>query len=206
MSEARAGADMKSNLVPIRRPVAAEPAMSDEAVALACAAGDAAAVAELFDRFRQAVARYLSRLLVNPHDVEDCLQATFLEIARGRAQFAGRSSASTWLFGVATNVARHHARSAGRRSRLAGALRFAGDDEASGAPPDGVFDAKRRLERLRRALGALSEERREAFVLCELEGLSAREAAEALGAAETAIWKRVSDARRLLRDELARGQ
>lgn len=195
---------MKSNLVAIKQPAAPEPALSDEAVALACAGGDPAAIAELFDRFRHAVARYLSRVLANPHDVEDCLQATFLEVARGTARFAGRSSASTWLFGVATNVARHHARSAGRRSRLSGALVLVGDDEA--APPEGALDARRRLERLRRALGSLSEERREAFVLCELEGLSAREAAEALGVAETAIWKRVSDARRLLRDELTRAK
>jgi RNA polymerase sigma factor (sigma-70 family) len=142
---------MKTNLVTLRQPAKAEPALCDEAVALACVGGDPAAVAELFDRFRLAVAR-----------------------------------------------------SAGRRSRLAGARRLV-DDETE-PPPDGALDARRRLDALRRALASLRDERREAFVLCELEGLSAREASEALGVAETAIWKRVSDARRALRAELTRGQ
>ena len=43
-----------NNVVPLRQSSPAAPELSDEAVALACAAGDSAAVAELFDRFRHA--------------------------------------------------------------------------------------------------------------------------------------------------------
>ena len=114
----------KSNLVALRQPAGSHQPLSDEAVALACASGDSAAVAELFDRFHKPVARYLCRILVDRGEVEDCLQATFLEVARGKTGYQARSSVSTWLFGIATNVVRHQARSAGRRARLGQALRL----------------------------------------------------------------------------------
>lgn len=190
---------MKTNLVPLRRPAEAEPTLSDEALALACSTGDAAAVAELFERFRRSVSRYLRRLL-DPADADDCLQATFLEVARGHARYEGRSSVSTWLLGIATNVLRHHRRSAGRQARLRGALEQSATSAAS--DHDGAAAARQTLERLRRVLLSLPEERRVAFVLCELEGLSARDAAELLNVNETAIWKRVSDARKQLRRAL----
>jgi DNA-directed RNA polymerase specialized sigma24 family protein len=49
--------------------------------------------------------------------------------------------------------------------------------------------------------GALRQppERRLAFVLCEIEGVSAADAARILDTTETAVWKRVSDVRRALR-------
>jgi RNA polymerase sigma-70 factor (ECF subfamily) len=61
-----------------------------------------------------------------------------------------------------------------------------------------MVDARSALERVQRTLEGLPENQRIAFVLCEIEGLSAREAADALGVNETAVWKRVSDARKAL--------
>ena len=186
----------RDRIIPLRQGVAVEP-LTDEALALACSTADPAAISELFERFRRPVARYLSRLTDSPDDIEDCLQTTFLEVARGTAQFSGRSSVKTWLFGVATNVVRHHYRAAARRSRLGAALSICSPDATH---PDAQqrFDARQRLARLQRGLQELSSERREAFVLCELEGLSAREAASVLASTETAVWKRVSEARRAL--------
>ena len=75
---------------------------------------------------------------------------------------------------------------------------------ATSEPTDGV-DARRALRAASRALASLPLERRMAFVLCELEGLSARDAASALDSTETAVWKRVSEARRAIRDAVEGG-
>jgi RNA polymerase sigma-70 factor (ECF subfamily) len=129
--------------------------------------------------------------------VEDLAQSTFLEIAKGNAHFSGRSSVRSWLFGIATNVARHHFRSQTRRKHLALALGVLG--MGTRAETVGTMvDARSALERVQRTLEGLPENQRIAFVLCEIEGLSAREAADALGVNETAVWKRVSDARKAL--------
>lgn len=192
---------MSARVVPLRRPAEPDAAWGDEAVAHACSSGDPAAVAEMFDRFHGRVTRYLSRAVGNVADVDDLLQATFLEIARGHARFDGRSSATTWLLGIATNVVRHHLRSASRRRALVAAVTEAHGDEAE-AGPAGAVAARLALRRAQRVLDGLSDEQRLAFVLCELEGLSAAHVARMLGATEAAIWKRVSDARKAMREAL----
>lgn len=188
---------MTAQVVTLRAPARSSPAWSDEAVALACRSGDPEAVAELFDRFHEQVTRYLSRIVSASADVEDLVQTTFLEIAKGNAHFRGRSSVRSWLFGIATNVVRHHFRAQTRRKNLAGALAMLGASP-SGESAGEIVDARSALETVQRTLEALPENLRIAFVLCEIEGLSARDAGEALGASESAVWKRVSDARKAL--------
>lgn len=189
-----------SEVIALRRPADEReaPAIGDEGLAYACAGGDPAAVGALFDRFHRPVTRYLRRLVADA-DVEDAVQTVFLQVARGKAAYDGRASVTTWLFAIATNVARHHRRSFARRARLGTALR-------SVAPREGReqerLDARAALAKAEAALRRLRPALREAFVLCELEGLSAGEAAHALGTSEAAVWKRVSKARKALRAEV----
>jgi RNA polymerase sigma factor (sigma-70 family) len=173
------------------------PRLSDESVAIACSTGDSAAVAELFTRFQASVTRYLSCLVPSRPDVEDLLQTTFLQIAKGRAHYAGRASVRTWLFGIATNVVKHHRRSGARLLRLLDAAR-----REQQLPPRSLAhdaDTMHTLHHIEQALRTLTRDQRFAFVLCEVEGLSAREAALVLETSEQAVWRRVSDARRALR-------
>ena len=192
---------MTAKVLDLRAPPA-DAAWSDEAVAHACVSGDPGAVAELFDRFHARVARFLSRAIGDCADVEDLMQATFLEIARGKSSFDGRSSVSTWLLGIATNIARHHLRSVARRRTLLAAVASTRPDEAATSHADAVA-ARATLRRVQAVLDALPTEQRLAFVLCEVEGLKAAEVATLLHANDTAIWKRVSDARKAVRAALA---
>lgn len=188
---------MNSRVLSIRaRSDNAQEPWTDEALALACSTGDPRAVAELFERFHLPVTRFLSRLVTGA-DLEDLVQATFLQIARGKARFDGRSAVRTWLFAIATNVMRQHCRTSARRKRLLWALTTTSNGSANDRLSDQV-DARRNVQYVRAALESLSEKSRLAFVLCEIEGLSAREAGEVLDSTETAIWKRVSDARKAL--------
>lgn len=188
---------MTNSVVSMRvRSVVPEQPWTDDAVAVACSSGDPQAVAELFERFQGPVTRFMSRLVAGA-DVEDLVQATFLQIARGKAKFDGRSSVKTWLFAIAANVMRQHCRSSARHRRLLWALTSVSKGTASDRLAEQV-DARRHVRHVRAAFESLSEKSRLAFVLCELEGLSAREASQVLESSETAIWKRVSDARKAL--------
>jgi RNA polymerase sigma-70 factor (ECF subfamily) len=104
---------------------------------------------------------------------------------------------------MAVNHARHHLRGAARR-RLA-MERFS--REAASAA-DGTQERQamnRDLGReLSRALDALPLEQRVAFVLCEVEERTSREAAEIVGAPEATVRTRVFHAKRKLREELGR--
>jgi RNA polymerase sigma-70 factor (ECF subfamily) len=190
-------------VVKLRKAAEPDAAWGDEAVAHACVSGDPAAVAQLFDRFHQRVTRYLSRVIGNGADVEDLLQATFLEIARGKSRYDGRSSVSTWLLGIATNLVRHHLRSQSRRRGLLAAVA----SEPVQAEPSSAeaVDARLALRRVEDLLSALPNEQRLAFVLCEVEGLRAGDAARLLDTTESAVWKRVSEVRKAVRKALAEG-
>jgi RNA polymerase sigma-70 factor (ECF subfamily) len=185
---------LTAQVITLRPDTAESATLSDEAVALACASADPAAVTELFRRFHEPVARYLSRLVHDPADVEDLVQATFLEVARGHAQYGSRAKVRTWLFGIATNLARVFWRSARRRVRLVRELTLVEAHTAGHGIPS-AMDSQSQIALARRALEALPEGQREAFVLCEIEGLTAKEAAEVLTISEAAVWKRVSYAR-----------
>jgi RNA polymerase sigma-70 factor, ECF subfamily len=186
----------------IRRQEVEREAWSDEAVAHACASGDPVAVAELFERYHSVVIRFLSCAVGPGPDVEDLLQTTFMEVATVKSPFRGRSTVLTWLLGIAANVARHHLRSRHRRARLLRAVSLATRRRPMPSV-DETTDARRAIDRASEVLRRLPDDKRLAFVLCEFEGLGAKEAAEVLGCSETAIWKRVSEARHVLRKALS---
>jgi RNA polymerase sigma-70 factor (ECF subfamily) len=190
----------------IRMRVGEEPErpLSEEALAHAATSGDPEALAQLFDRLEPQVTAFLCRLVGGGADVEDLVQATFMTIAQGKTRFDGRSMAKTWVLGIAANLARRHLRSRARKARLSRAL--AREPER----PRGAFerrvDARNELARVQAALDALPVSERAPLLLCELHGLSAKEAANALGTTEAAIWRRVSRARAAIRAATKEGE
>ena len=156
------------------------------------------AFAALFEKHEQTLFRFVYRRVPCATDVEDIVQATFVRAIRGYTTFDGRSTILTWLLGIAANVVRHHVRSKVRRQRLERHLEIA-SQHASGTRVAEIVEAKHSLAAANDALQKLDVEKQEAFVMCEIEGLSAREVAETLGATETTVWKRVSDTRKILK-------
>jgi RNA polymerase sigma-70 factor (ECF subfamily) len=174
--------------------------MSDEALVAACALGELAALGALFDRYHDVVRRFLARMSgTDDRDLDDLVQITFESVPRAARGFDGRSQVKTWIFGVANNVARHHVRSEIRRKRLAGAAAATTTDRADAAAE--VLE-RERAALLQDAVASLPAKLREAFVLVYLEGLSGRDVAHLLGVREGTIWKRLHEARALLREAL----
>lgn len=189
-----------SRVIPIRRVGGAASEMSDEALVTACATGEAAALGALYDRHEGAVRRFLARMSgTDDRDLDDLVQATFETVPRAARRFAGDSQVRTWLFGVASNVARHHVRSEMRRKRLASA--FAGERPAAADTTAEVLE-RERAARLQAAIAALPDALRQAFVLVYLEGIAGGEVAALLGVREGTIWKRLFLARERLRKSL----
>src|SRR5258708_32534723 len=108
-----------AKVLPLRRVEGVLSEMSDEALVAACAVGEAAALGALFDRHRTSVYRFLSRVCASHRgDLDDLVQSTFVEVFRSAARFSGCGRVSTWVFGIAANVARHHVRGEARRRAL----------------------------------------------------------------------------------------
>jgi RNA polymerase sigma-70 factor (ECF subfamily) len=142
----------------------------------------------LYERHAVAVHRYLSRRS-GTTAADDLLGEVFVAAveARLRVQPHPSGSALPWLYGIAANCLRAHAR---RREPQAPA-------EASfdwDAVDDRLDAASRRLE-LRQALALLTDAERELLLLVAWEGLTPAEAGEVLGLTAVAARSRLHRAR-----------
>ncbi|MFC4945955.1 sigma-70 family RNA polymerase sigma factor [Pseudonocardia sp. GCM10023141] len=168
------------------------------ALALAAGAGDRAALAEFVRATQRDVHRFVAHL-AGPRDADDLAQETYLRALRSLPRFAGRSSARTWLLAVARHTAADAVRTAVRRPRTSGVENW--DALAAAVPRAGL--SRSALSRsasdeavvLRELITALDPDRREAFVLTQLLGLSYGEAAEVCGCPTGTIRSRVARAR-----------
>jgi len=155
-------------------------------------------LADIYREHFEFVWRSLRRLGVPEHAIEDAAQDVFVVVARRLADFEGRSSLRTWLFGIAIRVVRTRRRSSWRHQRKVDAL---AREPSPSADPIARQDAQRLLLRL---LDELSEDQRATYVLIELEGMTAVEVAEGLGANVNTIYTRLRAARNQLRRAAAR--
>ena len=173
--------------------------LSDEALVAACATGDTAALAALFDRHHGMVFRFVSRIAsACASDVEDLAQSTFLEMWRSSCRFRRTGSARSWMLGIAANLVKHYVRGEVRRRSAMADL--AGVPEPRVGRPDELAAHGELMERLAGALAELPHDLRVAFVLCDVEEVPGVEAARALGVRQGTMWRRLHDARKRLRD------
>jgi RNA polymerase sigma-70 factor (ECF subfamily) len=194
---------MTASVVPFRRGEQRD--LSDEALVIACASGEAWALDRLFRRHGAQVHRVLVRLrYVDSGDLDDVVQLTFLEAYRAAKRFRGRAAVSTWILGIAMNVMRHHVRGDVRR-------RSAMSDVATVSltvderRPDEHASQRESLESLRVGLDALPRAFQIVFTLCDLEGLKGADVAGALGIPEGTVWRRLHEARTRLRACIDKG-
>jgi RNA polymerase sigma-70 factor (ECF subfamily) len=176
--------------------------LDDLALLRAAASGeDKAAATAFFKRFHGPVLAFLSRLVGrNDPDLDDLVQATFLSALDSAGRFEGRSQVRTWLFGIAVNKARTYRRGAGRRHNKLEAL--GAEIPARPTSPSGKVSRRELLDQVGAAVDKLSPIEREAFVLCDIEGVGGQRAAETLGVPAGTMWRRLHDARSKLRDAL----
>jgi RNA polymerase sigma-70 factor (ECF subfamily) len=161
-----------------------------------------ASFAEIYDGYFAFVWRSARRLGAPALTVDDVVQETFVIAHRRLAEFEGRSSLKTWLFGIVLNVVRAH-----RRSLLAKhphALRSEATTDLEGvrdaAPgPHEIATQAEAVRLVDQLLEALDEDKREVFVLAELEQMSAPEIATAIGVPVNTVYSRL----RLARQEFA---
>ena len=188
----------KGQLIQLR-PEARVDEMSDAGLVAACAAEDRTARSLLFERHVDAVHRFVSRMRASDADsVDDVVQATFVRAFQSAVRFHG-TSARSWLYGIAANVVREHARKEIRRKRALSVV-------AEEMPRIAQARDPHLLARLPDAIAALPHELRTAFVIVDLEGEKGCDAALALGIPEGTLWRRLFQARQVLRRAIDGGR
>ena len=190
---------------PARPPQRSSP---DAEILRRIAAGDPAAVEDLYDRFRRPAFALARRILADDTLAEDVLQDVFLSVWRDPGAFDGRrGSFSSWLLAMVHHKAVDAVRREESQRRRQG---LAQDDLALQEPLSGrdVEDeawSRSVAERVRSALGELPQAQREALTLAYYGGYTQREVAALTGAPLGTVKTRMLAGMRRLRDGLATG-
>jgi len=171
--------------------------------------GDQEALGRLLASHMPQLYRVALRVLGTPEDAEDALQDGLVQVVLHFREFEGRSRLSTWLTRIVINAALMRL----RRSRpevMASidqkldqdAISLA-DTIADPAPnPEEMCAREERLQILKRMLRSLPAAYASALWLRDVQGMSTREAAEAMGVPEGTVKSHVHRARLRLRNEV----
>jgi len=147
-------------------------------------AGDAWAFGRLFDHYHLQVYRFVVSRVRRPSDAEDLTQLVFVKALEALPRYESRGVPfGGWLFRLARNAVIDHVRTSHEHADLAQSVEQAGDD----AGPDELAAIRQDIEAVRRALATLTDDQRDAIALRFFAGLSAREAAVAMGKQEGTI-------------------
>ena len=157
----------------------------------------------LVDAHFETVWRALRRLGVSELGADDGAQQVFLVVSR-RLDEIQEGGERRYLLGVALRVASEIRRAIRRRREvpMEGPVAEPFEATATRLDPDEELDKKRALAMLAACLEEMPEKLREAFVLFELEELSAPEVAELLGVPVGTVASRVRLAREYIRKNL----
>jgi RNA polymerase sigma-70 factor, ECF subfamily len=191
------------------------PEVSDKELVVRAKAGELDAFEALTNRYEQRVYSLALRILRQEQDAEDVTQQTFLSALENLPGFRGDASFATWLLRIASHAALKVIR---KRNGLETISLEAATEEADGYDtvphPEYIADWRQSPEQLVQkhetqrlldeALANLDEKHRLVFLLRDVEGLSVKETAEALGLSEANTKVRLLRARLQLREQLTR--
>lgn len=169
---------------------------AEEMVVARMAAGERAALSELYASHRGPLLGYLRSFVDDPGLAEEVLQDTLYAAWTGAAAYGGRASVRAWLLGIA----RRRAHDALRRR----AIRVVTGDVLESLPnPEPELEslalAGAEIERVRTALARLRPMHREVLVLNFMQELPYREIAVVLGIPIGTVMSRLHHAKRALR-------
>jgi len=191
------------------------PEVGDPELVARAKAGELDAFETLANRYEQRVYSLALRMLRQEQDAEDVTQQTFLSAMENLGGFRGEAGFSTWLLRIASHAALKVIR---KRKGLSTVSLEETTEEADSygtiPHPEYIADWRQSPEELVRknetqrlldeALAKLDEKHRLVFLLRDVEGLSVKETAEALGLSEANTKVRLLRARLQLREELTR--
>lgn len=156
----------------------------------ALAKGDPNALGAIYELYGERIFRYAYRMLGNRSDAEDATAETFLRVLKRSSELRADGAFRTWIFRITRNLCIDKM----RQHKL---LELPSDAQYSG----GEEKTALRIT-IHQALRDLPPEYRDPLVLCDLQDISAKEAAAVLEISVPALKSRLYRGRRALRDKL----
>lgn len=162
---------------------------------------------ELFGRYGTMVLNTILGMVPDRNEAEDLTQEVFIEVYKSVRNFRGESKVSTWLYRIAIRKSLDHIKSKKRKKRWGIFFRIGQEDGPSIDPfhmdhPGVELENKEEAEYLFKAIDALPDNQRTAFVLARIEGLKQEEVAAIMKISVGAVESLLSRAKTKLKEEL----
>ncbi len=175
--------------------------------------GDASAFDEMVSRYWDRIFSMVHQLLRNAQDAEEVTQDAFIRAHRGLSNFRGDSAFSTWLYQIATNLARNRYWYWWRRKRdksvsldapvgAENTTTLAEFIPAEVETPDDIAVTSEFVKRIGSGMERLGAKHREILILRNVKNQSYEEIAEILGISVGTVKSRIARARESLRSKL----
>jgi RNA polymerase sigma-70 factor (ECF subfamily) len=170
-----------------RRPVSPRGGATDEDAVLAVRAGkgDTAAFGALYDRYVEAVYRYVYYRVRNDAEAEDLVSDVFMRALRAIPRYEPRQAFLAWLYRIARNAVIDRARRSRVQVSFEDALAHPGADQV--IEPDAGLLALSDKEAVRQAIARLTPLQQEVIVLRFVEGYTTSEIAQLVGKREGTV-------------------
>ncbi len=153
----------------------------------------------IFDEYAAFVWRSLRHLGVAERDIDDVCQEVFIVVSRKLESFEGRSAIRTWVYGICIRTASDYRRRAHVRREQPVSEIPTGIQEPE---QESALDEAQKRQRLNDLLSLLDEDKRQVFVLYEIEELEMKEIADAMGTPLQTAYSRLRAARKILAEAL----
>lgn len=170
--------------------------------------GDTNALAQLYDRYSQAIYSLCLRIVRDRPAAEELTQEVFVRLWRSAASFEpGKGRVSTWVLRIAHNLALNEIRRRQSRPAIAPDIdwevesAWLSDPSTEGDPAMSAW-LQERAETIRQAMTQLPQAQRQAIELAFFGGLSQAEIAAALGDPLGTVKSRIRTGMQRLRDLL----
>ena len=175
--------------------------------------GDPTAFDQLVTRYWDRIYGMVNQLLRNSQDAEEVTQDAFIRAHRGLVNFRGDSAFSTWLYQIATNLARNRYWYWWRRKRDKSVsfdapvssendMTLADIIPAEVESPDDITVNQEFIARIGQGMEKISAKHREILVLRNIKNMSYEELAAILGISVGTVKSRIARARESLRSKL----
>ncbi len=165
------------------------------------AEGSEAALGEFYRQFEKRIFAFAQIRLNDFHEAADLLNEVMLEVWRGAGRYEGRSSVTSWVFGIAHHKVIDRLRKKGKHhwEELESAETVESDQNL-----EDLLNHAQLGEHIQRCMEKLSDDHRQVVHLAFFEDLSYREVGQIMGSPEGTIKARMFHAKQALKRCLSR--
>ncbi len=180
--------------------------MSEQQIIQAILSGDHSKFEWLVVKYQTMVFRTAMGFVHSKEDAEDLTQEVFIRIFQALRTFNGDAEFSTWLYRITVNISINHL----NKMKNRGLLHFVEDlllntfNRASeDKNPLQQLEQKERDRAIRKAIDALPEKQRTAFVLSKYDDLTQKEIAAIMQSTEGSVEQLLQRAKSSLQKKLS---